>query len=142
MGERQKSGSHLHHLDPRTKTPPSGGVFGSTAEVPLVGALSKDGIAARLSRLNALREKLLREAVRHPRQSASPPRRIGEIAKTIVKVLAEATEPMHVAEIHHAVERSLDRSVNPRSVKSCLSDGALRSKPRFERTAYGCYRLI
>jgi len=49
---------------------------------------------------------------------------------------------MHVSEIHRAVERLLGCSVNYRSIKACLSEGARKKKPRFERTAYGEYRLI
>jgi hypothetical protein len=39
------------------------------------------------------------------------------------------------------VKRQLGREVNYRSVKSCLSGGARMAKPRFDRTAYGEYRL-
>jgi hypothetical protein len=40
-----------------------------------------------------------------------------------------ASQPMHVSEIHHAVERELGRSVNYRSVKSSLSGGFPDDKP-------------
>ncbi|MGA7966743.1 MAG: hypothetical protein WCB49_12830 [Gammaproteobacteria bacterium] len=59
----------------------------------------------------------------------------------VVQVLIEASEPLHVAEIHRAVERQLGREVNYRSVKGCLSEGAARRPPRFERINYGEYRL-
>jgi hypothetical protein len=48
---------------------------------------------------------------------------------------------MHVSEIHRSVERVLGRSVNYRSIKACLSEGARKKNPRFERTAYGEYQL-
>lgn len=49
---------------------------------------------------------------------------------------------MHVTAIHRAVERSLNHPVNYRTVKAQLSAGASRSKPIYERTSYGCYRLL
>ncbi|HET7060191.1 MAG TPA: hypothetical protein VFH99_02650 [Candidatus Saccharimonadales bacterium] len=110
--------------------------------VPLTGALSKNGTANQLARLNALRKKLLREAAKAPKlPTPPPPRRIGEISGAINEVLTNACEPLHAAEIHHAVERLLGRSVNYRSVKGCLSEGAAHRPPRFERISYGRYRL-
>lgn len=94
-----------------------------------------------LARLNKLRKKLLREAAKAPCQPTPPPRRIGEISETVSQALSDADGPLHVAGIHRTVERLLGRPVNYRSVKSCLSEGAKRCPPRFERTAYGCYSL-
>lgn len=117
--------------------PPSRG----RAQIPLTGALSKNGTADQLARLNALRKKLLREAATVPAQPTPVPRRIGEISNAISEVLADAAGPLHVAEIHGAVERLLGSSVNYRSVKACLSDGATRLRPRFQRVSYGRYKL-
>jgi hypothetical protein len=107
----------------------------------LIGALSKNGIADQLSRLNTLRKKLLQASADSPKPSTPPPPRIGEVSKAIVRVLADGREPLHVAEIHRTIERLLNRPVNYRSVKSCLSEGASRHQPRFERVSYGQYQL-
>jgi hypothetical protein len=58
----------------------------------------------------------------------------------VVAVLATATEPMHVSQIHREVEKVLARPVNPRSIKGYLSAGALKTEPQFVRTGYGYYR--
>ena len=107
----------------------------------LIGALSRNGPAARLAALNKLRKKLLSEAAKAPRQSAVTPRRTGEIPRAIAKVLAEATEPMHLSDICHAVARRLAWPVDPGSVRKSLSEGTRLRNPRFERTALGYYRL-
>jgi hypothetical protein len=69
----------------------------------------------------------------------STPRRIGDIPKAITRILTDAGEPLHVTEIHRAVERLLDRPVNYSSVKSCLSGGVIKPNPKFRRIAYGRY---
>ena len=109
--------------------------------VHLVGALSGTDTPERLTRLNALRKRLIQESADLPIPSTPPPARVGDIPKAIIKALEARAEPMHVSEIHSAIEGLLDRPVNPRSVKSCLSEGARRRQPTFRRTAYGCYRL-
>jgi hypothetical protein len=113
----------------------------STKAIHLLGALSKKEIAADLARLSRLRKRLLQECADSPRSSTPISPRIGEIPKAIIEVLAETAEPMHVSEIHRATERLLDRPVNYRSVKSCLSADTQKERPRFKRTAHGCYRL-
>lgn len=107
----------------------------------LIGALSRKGASSRLTRLNQLRQALLREAKTSPRQPTSPPSRIGEIPLAVVEILAEANEPMHISDIRRAVTQRLGRPINPRSVKWALSEGTLLHNPRFERTALGYYRL-
>jgi hypothetical protein len=141
----KRSARHLHTVAPgvalERKNRPSRRSIRLARAIHLIGALSGADTAGRLARLNALRKRLLQESVNSPRPSALPPPRIGDIPKAIVKVLDEAKEPMHVSAIHRAVETHLGRPINPCSVKGRLSEGALRKKPRFERTSYGCYRL-
>jgi hypothetical protein len=81
----------------------------------------------------------LRKASVSATRPASPQLRIGAIGKAVVAVLAAATEPMHVSEIHCAVENQLGQSVNYRSVKSYLSAETFKAEPKFHRTAYGHY---
>lgn len=108
----------------------------------LLGALSKSEMVAKLSSLSKLRKKLLHELAPASRQSTPLPLRPGELSEAIAKVLVEATEPVHLTAIRHAVERRLDRPVNAGSVKACLSEGTLlRPQPRFTRCGPGVYRL-
>jgi hypothetical protein len=110
--------------------------------IHLAGALSKSGMPGKLERLATLKAALARKAPCGAPQSPPPPPRIGAIARTILAVLSEVATPMHVADIHRAVERQLGRPVNPRSVKSHLSHETFKAKPRLQRTAYGYYALI
>ncbi len=48
---------------------------------------------------------------------------------------------MRVGEVFLAVENSLQREVNRKTVKACLSEGALAMPPRFKRVGHGRYRL-
>jgi hypothetical protein len=66
----------------------------------------------------------------------------GEVKRAIVKALAAVDEPMRGADIHQAVERLLGRQVSKNSVSCCLAAGVRGKEPRFERVAYGCYRLL
>ena len=106
-----------------------------------MGALSGEGTASRLARLNALRKRLLQASADSPISSTPPPPRIGDIARAVRNVLAKAREPMHTNAIHRAVERELGKAVNYRTVKACLSEEARKPKPLFERIARGEYRL-
>jgi hypothetical protein len=65
----------------------------------------------------------------------------GVVQRAIVKVLAAATGPSHVADIHLAVERLLGRTVSKESVSCALLKGIRGAEPRFERISVGCYRL-
>lgn len=109
--------------------------------VDLIGALSRKEAYAQLTRLNRLQQALLREVKKSPRQPTPPPSRTGEVPRAVARVLADATEPMHISDIRQAVARCLGRPVNPRSVKWALSEGTLLRNPRFKRTALGYYRL-
>ena len=59
----------------------------------------------------------------------------------VVSVLANEGGPMRSTHIHAAVEKSLRLTVSKDSVGWCLSSGVRGNEPRFERVAYGCYRL-
>ena len=108
----------------------------------LMGALSNFGIQQRLRRLAELRERLLVEAKSRPRPPRTLKRRCGAVQETVIAVLAAAIEPMHVRDVHRAVELALgDGPVSKDSVNSCLSTGARGDAPRFERTQGGWYRL-
>jgi hypothetical protein len=65
----------------------------------------------------------------------------GVVQRAVVKVLASAQRPLTVLETQAAVVDLLGHPVSKGSINCCLSTGALGSKPRFERTARGCYRL-
>ena len=112
----------------------------SVKAIHLVRALSNQGLAAKLGPLSILRQELLRSAAKSPRQSATPPPRIGAIANAVCDVLAVAPESMRIVEIHRAVELRLDRPVNVRTIKNCLSEGARGANPKYERVARGRYR--
>jgi hypothetical protein len=57
-------------------------------------------------------------------------------------VLASADEPMRLRDIHAAVESLLDQAVSKDSVDWCLRMSTEAGTPRFERVAYGLYRLF
>lgn len=110
------------------------------ASVHLVGALSNTEQDKKLRRLNSLRKKLLKQNMASTPPSRPTKPKSGLIGRVITQVLTESVEPMRVSAIHRAVEQHLSRSINLRSVRSCLSAGALGPKPRFQRTSHGCYR--
>lgn len=65
----------------------------------------------------------------------------GVVQRTIVKVLAAADDPMRRADVHAAVESKLGHAVSKESVNWCLCSGSRGNERRFERVAYGFYRL-
>jgi hypothetical protein len=67
--------------------------------------------------------------------------RNGEIKRVIAKVLAAATGPLPIADIHRAVERLLGHDVLKDSVGWRLAAGARGRKPCFERVSCGVCRL-
>ncbi len=73
-----------------------------------------------------------------------PLRRLGNgvVQRAIVQVLTAAGRPMRGTDIHLAVERLLGHPVSKHSVSWCLGAGARATVPRFERVAYGSYRLV
>ena len=107
--------------------------------MPLAGALLKH--RAKLTRLDALRKSLLRQAGRSPRQQLPKRLRSGAIQKAVVDTLRASSEPIHAAKVHLAVERRLGAPVSKDSVHSCLSTGALGEDSQFERLGRGLYQL-
>lgn len=107
----------------------------------LLGALSNPDVRGKLERLAMLRRRLLREAPATSAPTPYPPARAGELVQTVTAVLADAGRAMRVAEIREAVEHRFGHSVNPKSVKACLSECALSSPPRFKHVKRGVYRL-
>jgi hypothetical protein len=77
------------------------------------------------------------------RAAPSPMGRLGNgvILRAVVKVLAAADGSMRGTDVHKAVERVLGHPVSKNSVDWCLAASAKGTAPRFERVAYGCYRL-
>jgi hypothetical protein len=69
------------------------------------------------------------------------PRRPGWVLKAIVQVLADRGKPMHVYDIHAAVEALVGESVPPSSVKGGLAKNVAGSSARFVRVARGRYIL-
>jgi len=66
----------------------------------------------------------------------------GVILRTVIKALLEADRPMDVGAAHAAVGELLGYPVSRDSVNSCLSTGARRPVPLFQRVARGRYRLV
>jgi hypothetical protein len=138
--------SKLPLLDPgmtrERRRPPRGRPFRSTSAVHLLGAFSNPEVAERVEALTQLRKRILAKRPASPLASSTPPRRIGDVPKAISKALEQAETPLHTTAIHRAVEQSLGRPVNYRTIKACLSADAQTKNPRFERTARGKYQLI
>jgi hypothetical protein len=107
----------------------------------LLGALSNSANRDKLARLAASRRRLLRGAPAQVAPTPRPPARAGEVVQAVEEVLA-SKGVMRVGEVVLAVENSLQRVVNRKTVKACLSEGALATPPRFKRTGHGRYRLI
>jgi hypothetical protein len=63
------------------------------------------------------------------------------VLKAIVQVLADRGEPMHVKDIHAAVEALVGEPVPPSSVKGGLAKHVAGSLARFVRLARGRYIL-
>jgi hypothetical protein len=66
----------------------------------------------------------------------------GVVQRAVINALAVDDRPMSVSEVWTAVEGLLGHSVSKDSVSSCLSTGARRGEPRFERLARGLYRIV
>jgi hypothetical protein len=65
----------------------------------------------------------------------------GVVKRAAIGALAAADRALTVAEVQVAVEERLAMAVSKDSVRSCLSSGARRRNPTFERTGPGRYRL-
>lgn len=64
------------------------------------------------------------------------PRRPGWVLKTVVQVLTDRGEPMHVKDIHAAVE-----ALPSPSSRGALAENVAGSSRRFVRVGRGCYVL-
>jgi hypothetical protein len=94
-------------------------------------------VAKWLKRLRA--SDTQRRTITSRRQRAHRP---GWVIDAVVRVLADEGGPMRRQQVHAAVERLLGQAVSRDSVDWCLSSGARRKEPWFERVSPGCYRLI
>lgn len=105
----------------------------------LSGALFEPSLLERLERLNGLRMGLL-AASKDNAGPAELPHKQGQILKTVVRVLANAGKPMHVASIHQAAEDLLGQQISRSTVKDCLWSNSKGDNPRFQRRRHGWYR--
>ena len=114
------------------------------AEMQTTGVLSNHQNQASLAHL-ANRLAGLRASGARPRPVTSRrlrPHRPGWVLDAVLQVLADQAEPMRVTHVHATIEKLLGQTVSKDSVSWCLSTGVRGKKPRFERVAYGCYRLL
>jgi site-specific DNA recombinase len=120
------------------------GGFSPISLVQTTGVLSNHQNQASLVHL-AKRLAGLRASGAQPRAVTSRRlrlRRPGWVLDAVVRVLADQAEPMRLTHVHVAVEKLLDQTVSKDSVGWCLSTGVRGKEPRFERVAYGRYRLL
>jgi hypothetical protein len=66
----------------------------------------------------------------------------GVVQRAIVKVLVSANQPMRLRDIHAGVENMLGHPVSKESVAWCVRTSKSGAGPRFQRVAYGRYRLM
>jgi hypothetical protein len=69
-------------------------------------------------------------------------RRFGSVSTAIVNVLSRTDAELPVHAIHAAVEALLGDTVSTHSVADYLIKRSKGSRPLFERTRYGHYRLL
>ena len=108
----------------------------------LTGAFSNPQVLLETPKLAALKRKILERAPvdRTPAISGRcSPRTYVPVAKTVIRVLERANQPMSVKDIHAACEELLGRTVLYGSVKDWLSDSYLRGT--MKRVALGRYSL-
>jgi hypothetical protein len=77
---------------------------------------------------------------RQPVSRRQRPRRPGWVLKAVVHVLADRGEPMHVKDIHSAVEALVGEPVPSPSVRGALAEN-VAGAARFVRVARGRYIL-
>jgi len=109
----------------------------------LLGIYSNQDLQGSLSRLA---KKLAAVRIsggprRRPVSCRRRPRRPGWMLKAVVWVLTDRSEPMHVRDIHAAVEALVGESVPLSSIKGGLAKNVGGSSPRFVRVAPGRYAL-
>jgi hypothetical protein len=111
--------------------------------MPLLGIYSNQEVQESLGRLA---EKLAAvrasgAPLRQPVSRRQRPRRPGWVLKAIVRVLTDRAEPMHVQDIHAAVEALVGESVPSPSIRGALARDVKGSSARFVRVAPGRYVL-
>jgi hypothetical protein len=95
---------------------------------------SLDCLAEKLAAVRASGQPRRRSVSRRQR-----PRRPGWVLETIVQVLTGRGEPMHVKDIHAAVEALVGEPVPPSSVKGGLAKNVEGSSARSVRVGRGRY---
>lgn len=107
-----------------------------------MGVLADPEIRARLSKLVAKLSATRKrgDARRETKPQRVRSRRPGWVQTAVLTVLAERGEPMHVSEIHAAVEALIGEPISKSSVKGVLSDNA-RAQSSIVRVSTGVYRL-
>jgi hypothetical protein len=128
----------------RMKEAPSNQVSGASGN--LVAEVAKVLAAADRPRLSYLAKRLrrLRASDARPRaimRQRKRDQRPGWLRDAVLAVMADADRPMHVGDVHAAVETRLGAMVSRISVNCCLSTGVGGHAPRFVRLAAGCYAL-
>lgn len=111
----------------------------NTFLVGVIGALLNH--ADNLVRLTELRARLLSQEARSSRPAKQISLRCGAVQSAVIAVLGAANAPMHVQDVHAAVECFLSMPVSKDTVNSCLSVGARGETAQFERIERGVYRL-
>ena len=108
----------------------------------LLEAYSNSEIQGRLQRLSEKLDRLAASGAA-PRPTARVDRRLrgGLVPKAIMRVLAEAGEPMRACDIHAEVEQLLGCSVSVSSVKNWLAKQVQGGQPQVVRLGWGRYRL-
>jgi len=109
----------------------------------LLGIYSNHDLQGSLGRL-AKKLAAVRASTAPSRRSVScrrRPRRPGWVLKAVIQVLTDRGEPMHVKDIHAAVEALVGEPVPSPSVKGALAKNVAGSSRRFVRVARGRYIL-
>ena len=112
-------------------------------EMHLLGVYSNQDLRESLGQL-AKKLAAVRAGGAPRRPQASCRRRLrrpGWVLKAVVQVLADRSEPMHVSDIHAALEALVGEPVPPTSVRGTLAKHVAGSLRRFVRVAPGRYIL-
>jgi hypothetical protein len=104
------------------------------------GARSNPRAEVELSRLDALRDALLRRALVNPRKPRPAPAKVSPVLETVTLVLELAGKPMRAREIHAAAEQLAGEPLRWNSVKAALATGGASKRPRFRRISHGVYQ--
>lgn len=103
------------------------------------------GTLSNRERLGRLADKLDRLAASdaQPRPTVlESGRRCGATSEAVMRVLADADEPMRMCEIHAAVEALLGEMVPRSTIKNCLANNSRGNGALLVRLGRGRYRLV